>query len=171
MEEFEKKQKLEKEQNEGGFLANDEHLGLNEKQLHEFEEATKLKTVEFIEIGSNRVEAWYFSPLPKEYHCKTLFICEFCLMFFVNKKEMRRHSLRCTVRNPPGDEIYRDDSVAMFELDGRNQQVYCENLCYIAKLFLDHKTLYYDIDPFHFYVLCEHDAQGYHFVGYFSKEK
>lgn len=49
--------------------------------------------------------------------------------------------------------------------------MYCENLCLIAKLFLDHKTLYYDIDPFHFYVLCEHDERGYHFVGYFSKEK
>ena len=75
------------------------------------------------------------------------------------------------MRCPPGDEIYRDDSVAMFEIDGRAQQVYCENLCLIAKLFLDHKTLHYDIDPFHFYVLCEFDKDGYHFVGYFSKEK
>lgn len=41
----------------------------------------------------------------------------------------------------------------------------------ISKLFLDHKTLQYDIDPFFFYVLCEHDAAGYHLVGYFSKEK
>ena len=24
----------------------------------------------------------------------------------------------------------------------------------------DHKTLYYDVDPFLFYVLCEKDAQG-----------
>ena len=35
----------------------------------------------------------------------------------------------------------------------------------------DHKTLYYDVDPFLFYVLCEKDAKGYHIVGYFSKEK
>ena len=26
-----------------------------------------------------------------------------------------------------------------------------------SKLFLDHKTLYYDVDPFLFYVLCERD--------------
>jgi hypothetical protein len=50
-------------------------------------------------------------------------------------------------------------------------QVYCQNLCLLAKLFLDHKTLYYDVDPFMFYVLCEVDSAGAHIVGYFSKEK
>lgn len=161
--------RLEKEN--ADFLYNDEHLGLNEKQIIEFEESTKIKSVEFIEMGKHRVETWYFSPFPKEYHCRTLYICEFCLLFFVHKNELIRHSERCKVRCPPGDEIYRDDSVSMFEIDGKNQQVYCENLCRIAKLFLDHKTLFYEIDPFHFYVLCEHDAAGYHIVGYFSKEK
>lgn len=47
----------------------------------------------------------------------------------------------------------------------------CQNLCFLAKLFLDHKTLYYDVDLFLFYVLCECDERGAHMVGYFSKEK
>lgn len=38
-------------------------------------------------------------------------------------------------------------------------------------MFLDHKTLYYDVDLFLFYVLCEVDERGAHIVGYFSKEK
>lgn len=59
----------------------------------------------------------------------------------------------------------------MFEVDGFEERIYCQNLCYIAKLFLDHKTLYFDVDPFLFYVLCEVDERGYHPVGYFSKEK
>jgi hypothetical protein len=33
--------------------------------------------------------------------------------------------------------------------------MFCQNLCFLAKLFLDHKTLYYDVDLFLFYVLCE----------------
>ena len=41
----------------------------------------------------------------------------------------------------------------------------------MAKLFLDHKTLYFDVEPFMFYILCEVDKQGAHIVGYFSKEK
>jgi histone acetyltransferase MYST1 len=61
--------------------------------------------------------------------------------------------------------------MAMFEVDGQEQRQYCQNLCYMAKLFLDHKTLYYDVDPFLFYILCEHDEFGFHPVGYFSKEK
>ena len=50
-------------------------------------------------------------------------------------------------------------------------QLYCQNLCLLAKLFLDHKTLYYDVEPFLFYVMTESDEFGCHIVGYFSKEK
>ena len=59
----------------------------------------------------------------------------------------------------------------MFEVDGRKEKMYCQNLCFLAKLFLDHKTLYYDVDLFLFYVLTETDERGCHIVGYFSKEK
>lgn len=37
------------------------------------------------------------------------------------------------------------------------------------QMFLDHKTLYFDVEPFLFYVMCEVDADGCHIVGYFSK--
>eukprot|EP00069_Balaena_mysticetus_P017453 bmy_10646T0 len=50
-------------------------------------------------------------------------------------------------------------------------KIYCQNLCLLAKLFLDHKTLYYDVEPFLFYVLTKNDEKGCHLVGYFSKEK
>ncbi len=52
-----------------------------------------------------------------------------------------------------------------FEIDGRKERIYCQNLCYLAKLFLDHKTLYHDVDAFLFYVLCECDERGAHVVG------
>lgn len=48
-------------------------------------------------------------------------------------------------------------------------QIYCQNLCLMAKLFLDHKTLYFDVEPFMFYILTEVDRFGCHLVGYFSK--
>ena len=47
----------------------------------------------------------------------------------------------------------------------QKEKMYCQNLCYLAKLFLDHKTLYYDVDLFLFYVLCECDERGAHPVG------
>lgn len=38
-------------------------------------------------------------------------------------------------------------------------------------MFLDHKSLFYDVEPFLFYVMTEVDRLGARFVGYFSKEK
>ena len=75
----------------------------------------------------------------------------------------------------------------MFEVDGRRnkvrrrfpsrlphltrEQIYCQNLCLLSKMFLDHKSLFYDVEPFLFYVITESDSIGARFVGYFSKEK
>lgn len=77
--------------------------------------------------------------------------------------------MKCPAKHPPGDEIYRDGSVSVFEIDGRKHPVYCQNLCLMAKLFLGSKTLYYDVHPFLFYVMTERDEYGMHLVGYFSK--
>jgi hypothetical protein len=79
---------------------------------------------------------------------------------------------KCKMRSPPGDMIYRDGSIAIWEVDGRKHKIYCQNLCLLSKMFLDHKTLYYDVDPFLFYVMTEAtEGVGHQFVGYFSKEK
>jgi len=45
--------------------------------------------------------------------------------------------------------------VAVFEVDGTKNPVYCENLAFMSKLFLDHKNLHYDMSIFLFYILCE----------------
>lgn len=55
------------------------------------------------------------------------------------------------------------------QVDGNISKIFCQNLCLLAKLFLDHKTLYYDVEPFLFYVLTQNDEKGCHLVGYFSK--
>ncbi len=52
-------------------------------------------------------------------------------------------------------------SLSVFEVDGLAQRNYCQNLCLLAKLFLDHKTLYFDVEPFLFYVLTLNDDLGY----------
>ncbi|EFX89586.1 hypothetical protein DAPPUDRAFT_190794, partial [Daphnia pulex] len=78
---------------------------------------------------------------------------------------------KCFWRHPPATEIYRKDNLSVFEVDGNVNKIYCQNLCLLAKLFLDHKTLYYDVEPFLFYVLTVNDRKGCHLIGYFSKEK
>jgi histone acetyltransferase SAS3 len=128
--------------------------------------------IECIEFGGWEIDTWYAAPYPEEYsRNRVLYICEFCLKYMNSDYVAWRHKLKCPAKHPPGDEIYRHDSVSVFEVDGRKNPVYCQNLCLLAKLFLGSKTLYYDVEPFLFYVLCEYDDLGYHFVGYFSKEK
>jgi histone acetyltransferase MYST1 len=105
------------------------------------------------------------------------------------RKTYLQHCEREPARQPPGKLIYlmpapafhRDclaagleqpKELSIFEVNGSEAKVYCQCLCLLAKLFLDHKTLYYDVDPFLFYVLCEVHTGGEHRIaGYFSKEK
>ncbi|KAI6709321.1 hypothetical protein JHW43_008135 [Diplocarpon mali] len=128
--------------------------------------------IEYIEFGEYQIDIWYAAPYPEEYsRNKALFICEFCLKYMESDIVAWRHKTKCPWKHPPGDEIYRDGKVMIFEVDGRKNPLYCQNLCLLAKLFLGSKTLYYDVEPFLFYVMTEYDELGCHFVGYFSKEK
>jgi histone acetyltransferase MYST1 len=138
----------------------------------EHEETTKVKNIEKIIMGGWEVECWYFSPYPDEYaNEETLYVCEFCLKYMRKLKTFRKHKAECPMKHPPGREIYRELGLSVYEVDGKEHRVYCQNLCLLAKLFLDHKTLYYDVDPFYFYIICHVDDDGAHIVGYFSKEK
>ena len=139
----------------------------------EHHEITKVKNISKIIMGKYTVEAWYYSPFPHPYNqLDSLYICEYCLKYMRKPKFYLKHcSGECPHRTPPGNEIYREGNISVYELDGKDHRVYCQNLCLLAKLFLDHKTLYYDVDPFYFYVITEVDEEGAHIVGYFSKEK
>lgn len=135
-------------------------------------EIHRVRNLNRLQMGKFDVEPWYFSPYPDSFSdVDMIFIDEFCLSYFDNQRAFERHRSKCTLVHPPGNEIYRDDHISFFEVDGRRQRTWCRNLCLLSKLFLDHKTLYYDVDPFLFYCMCTRDETGCHLVGYFSKEK
>uniref|UniRef100_A0A8B9ZSP5 Histone acetyltransferase n=1 Tax=Anas zonorhyncha TaxID=75864 RepID=A0A8B9ZSP5_9AVES len=136
----------------------------------EHEAITKVKYVDKIHIGHFEIDAWYFSPFPEDYGKQPkLWICEYCLKYMKYERTYRLHLGQCQWRQPPGREIYRKSNISVYEVDGKDHKIYCQNLCLLAKLFLDHKTLYFDVEPFVFYLLTEVDRQGAHIVGYFSK--
>ncbi|KAJ3278767.1 hypothetical protein HK104_002040 [Borealophlyctis nickersoniae] len=125
-----------------------------------------------IQFGAWEIDTWYAAPYPEEYNEQPiLYLCEYCFKYMKSAYVLGRHKAKCPLTHPPGDEIYRDGIISIFEVDGRKNKIYCQNLCLLAKMFLDHKTLYYDVEPFLFYVMTENDDKGCHFVGYFSKEK
>ncbi|KAL5261424.1 hypothetical protein ACHWQZ_G007204 [Mnemiopsis leidyi] len=138
----------------------------------EHEDFTKIKYCDSIVFGNYEIDTWYYSPYPEEYEkCKRLYICEFCLRYMKYARTYINHKAKCDQKMPAGKEIYRHKTVAVYEVDAKEHKIYCQNLCLLAKLFLDHKTLYFDIEPFIMYVLCEVDKDGAHMVGYFSKER
>ena len=123
----------------------------------EHEETTKVKNIEKIVMGCWEVEAWYYSPFPAAYSdLETLYVCEYCLQYMKKRRTLRQHMATggCR-RHPPGREIYRENDLSVYELDGKDHRAYCQKLCLLAKLFLDHKTLYYDVNPFYFYVVTK----------------
>ncbi|KAK2070576.1 hypothetical protein P8C59_005061 [Phyllachora maydis] len=135
-------------------------------------EIARIRNISKVEFGKHVLFPWYFSPYPEKFAQEDrIFICEFCLSYYGELTSFVRHRKKCTLQHPPGNEIYRDDFVSFFEIDGKRQRTWCRNLCLLSKMFLDHKTLYYDVDPFLFYVMTHTDEKGCHFIGYFSKEK
>jgi hypothetical protein len=79
----------------------------------------------------------------------------------------------CPLRRPPGIEIYRDSKIgcAIYEVDGAQHKLYCQNLCLLARLFLESKVICFNVSEFLFYVLMEYNDnnQKERFIGYFSK--
>lgn len=135
-------------------------------------EISRIRNISKVEFGRNVLFPWYFSPYPEVFSQEDcIYICEFCLSYYGDLTSFKSHRMKCTLQHPPGNEIYRDDFVSFYEIDGKRQRTWCRNLCLLSKMFLDHKTLYYDVDPFLFYVMTTRDEKGSHLIGYFSKEK
>lgn len=103
--------------------AEEGHEDFDAASLREHEEFTKVKNISKIELGRYEIDTWYFSPFPPEYSdCSKLFFCEFCLSFVKRKEQLARHMRKCDLKHPPGDEIYRQGSLSMFEVDGKKKQ-------------------------------------------------
>ncbi|KAJ2805713.1 K(lysine) acetyltransferase [Coemansia helicoidea] len=141
-----------------------------------------------IVLGNYSIAAWYASPYPEEYKLGgELYICQRCLKYMRHRQTLDGH--RCEDPFPRGRLVYEDTAVALYEVDGKEHTLYCQNMCLLSKLFLDQKTIFYDIGGFLFYILLAKQAWGpgaqaappprrgegapieYTFVGYFSKEK
>lgn len=72
-------------------------------------EAYRMKNINKIIMGQYEVDAWYFSPYPEEFvTLPCMYICEFCLEYFGEKRCFERHRKKCTISHPPGNEIYYD---------------------------------------------------------------
>jgi len=157
--------------------AEGDHLspGTNNKS-HHVHELTKVRNIHRVQLGKHEIDCWYYSPYPgKHGKVSKLYICEITFKYFASKEVFKKYVTEFEPhrKTPPGSCIYVDPErrLRAFEIDGRRDELFGQNLCLFGKLFIEHKTLSFDPTPFFFYVLYEEDAEGLHPVGYFSKER
>lgn len=133
---------------------------------------TPVKIIDKVQLGKYEIDAKYHSPYPGAYgKSPKLWICSYCLQYKESRASLKLHKEECSSRTPPGTEIYRKGSHSIYEVDGTDSKLYCQNLALLGKLFLGDKMYSYDVTRFIFYILCEVNRFGAHIVGYFSKEK
>lgn len=100
----------------------------------------------------------------------TLFVCEGCFKYMRTPEGWSAHTKDCASKHPPGRRVYQRGAHTIWEVQGSEQKLYAQCLSLFGKLFIDHKTIFFDVEPFVFYVLTDASSSFDHPMGYFSKE-
>lgn len=92
-----------------------------------------------------------------------LYVCNFCFKYTVHGSEMASHRPKCPHRTPlpqVGKMHYRDDEnhYVIRQVRGFRHPLFCQNLALFGKLFLEDKSVFYNVDNFDFYVLYGKDT-------------
>lgn len=150
-------------------IATEHRTAADQNEHHDA--VTIVRNISQVVLGNYVTDAWYSSPFPSVTH-KTdiLFICGICLQYDISEAGHLAHRRCCQHVSPPGCLVYHDDEndIRVYEIDGLLNSTYCSCLCLVAKLFLEHKSLCYDIGAFNFYVVTVNRGE---IAAYFSKEK
>lgn len=146
------------------------------------------RNVKTVAFGDLLIKTWYRSSYPEELVGKgtvdKLYVCKWCFKYTVELTSFRAHERSCGTKGgaPPGRIIYSRDNYAIYEVDGEDEQLFSQNLSLFSKLFLDTKSIFFDVTTFTYYILLLSDGPGFtpetwpprknrSVIGFFSKEK
>lgn len=113
-----------------------------------------------------------------------LFVCEYCFKYTAQETKFETHRVTCkhNEKLPTiGNLVYWDDRSPFIirHIKGYADPLFCQNLCLFGKLFLDDKSVYYNVNQFDFYVLYGIDPNelingldmsNFKPMGFYSKE-
>ncbi|KAJ5551151.1 Acyl-CoA N-acyltransferase [Penicillium sp. DV-2018c] len=129
-------------------------------------------------LGDLVFKPWNQSIYPEDLVPKDadrLYVCRWCFRYSCDGDIFEEHKYACKHRTtPPGTKVYDHGGYAVWEVDGQNHQLFAQNLSLFAKLFLGHKTVFFDVATFLYYILTftdPNDPESYYVLGFFSKEK
>ncbi|OJJ00008.1 hypothetical protein ASPVEDRAFT_127424 [Aspergillus versicolor CBS 583.65] len=139
------------------------------------------RNVQHVVLGNLRFQTWYQSIYPEGLVSKdtdTLYVCRWCFRYACDIGTHASHTKFCPHRTtPPGAKVYDHGGYSVWEVDGADYKLFGQNLSLFAKLFLDHKSVFFDVVSFLYYILVFTDPNNddpnetYHILGFFSKEK
>ncbi|EEQ30592.1 SAS complex subunit [Microsporum canis] len=136
------------------------------------------QNVKQVVLGNLQFKAWFDSRYPEELVRPgdgTLYVCRWCFRYTCDKQAYLSHTTTCANKDTPlGTKIYDHDGYSVWEVDGEDHKLFAQNLSLFAKLFLDHKSVFFDVSSFLYYLLVytnPADPNNYHVLGFFSKEK
>ncbi|KAI9815151.1 MAG: hypothetical protein M1832_005553 [Thelocarpon impressellum] len=141
-------------------------------------------------LGDLLFDTWYGSFYPDELvgggrqEVDRLYVCRWCFRYSKELMPYMAHVKLCRSKlgAPPGQLIYEKDCYSIYEVNGEDHPLFCQNLSLFAKLFLDNKSVCFDLATFNYYLLVytypaavsssPGEASTTHqVVGFFSKEK
>jgi hypothetical protein len=146
------------------------------------------RNVEYVVFGGLKFKAQYAAEypseligaqteIPKTSTLPTLFVCEKCFAYTRHPGDSLRHAHYCSQKIVPGDTIYDHKGEGVWKvrkLDGASpdHKLLLQRLSMFAKMYIDSKSVLYEVWNFDYYLLTHTNSQGdEQIVGYFSKEK
>lgn len=100
----------------------------------------------------------------------TLYVCEFCFKYTDDPKELIDHVRTCSyTKKAPGKIKYRDQQYTIRRVKGSNSTLFAQCLCLFTKLFLDNKSMYFQVSNFDFYLLYNSNGTPTP-LGFFSRD-
>ncbi|OXG26275.1 hypothetical protein C359_06512 [Cryptococcus neoformans Bt120] len=110
--------------------------------------------------------------LERESSKRRLWVCDLCFKYMGTRTGWDRHSSSCTMLQPPGRRVYQRGSYTIWEVDGATAPLYCQNISLFGKLFIDHKSVFFHVENFLFYIICDAaTSRRDQAMAFFSKEK
>ncbi|KAI5806375.1 acyl-CoA N-acyltransferase [Geopyxis carbonaria] len=131
-------------------------------------------------LGKHLIIPWYAAAYPKRLvdeassEQNKLYVCEFCFKYTTDLKNAVVHMKLCKFEPQfLGIQVHQTSGYTIYEVDGRLHPLFCQNLSLFSKMFLDTKSICYDVQSFLFYTVVEvNPREGRQkILGFFSKEK
>lgn len=127
------------------------------------------------------------SPPRDQFWLDKLHVCEFCFKYTAQQDKMMLHRTVCNLNKafpPLGKLVYADmrSPYLIKKVRGYRHELFCQNLSLFGKLFLEDKSVYYNVEAFDFYVIYGYDSatnepptdtvlrNTFKPMGFFSKE-